>query len=101
MKGSLSRRWLEVRSEPRRRLALASGFALFRSFGIDRLDELGSAVGAGWQGRWLRILTITGGSSIAAMIFKAPAQFGQCSTSISKTCLSSRAQLMRGGAPCA
>src|SRR5262250_3404196 len=30
--------------------------------------------------RWLRILTITGGSSIAAMIFKAPPQFGQCST---------------------
>ena len=28
-------------SEPRRRLALASGFALFRSFGIDRLDEPG------------------------------------------------------------
>src|SRR5215475_13921425 len=45
--------------------------------------------------RWLRILTITGGSSIAAMIFKAP-QLGQCSTSTSKTRLSSRAQLMRG-----
>jgi hypothetical protein len=26
--------------------------------------------------RWLRILTITGGSSMAAMIFKAPPQFG-------------------------
>src|SRR5215510_12811188 len=29
--------------------------------------------------RWLRILTITGGSSMAAMIFKAPPQLGQCS----------------------
>jgi hypothetical protein len=40
--------------------------------------------------RWLRILIITGGSSIAAMIFKAPPQFGQCSTSMSKTRLSSK-----------
>ena len=54
--------------------------------------------------RWLRILMITGGSSMAAlrrgsgqaMIFKAPPQFGQCSMSMSKTRLSSRAQLMRG-----
>jgi hypothetical protein len=29
--------------------------------------------------KWLRILTITGGSSMAAMIFKAPPQLGQCS----------------------
>jgi predicted transcriptional regulator len=49
--------------------------------------------------RWLRILTITGGSSMAAMIFKALPQFGQCSMSISKTRLSSRAQLMRGVSP--
>src|SRR5215831_13933108 len=49
--------------------------------------------------KWVRILTITGGSSIAAMIFKAPPQFGQCSTSMSKTRLSSRAQLMRGVSP--
>ena len=51
--------------------------------------------------RWLRILTITGGSSMAAMIFKLPPQLGQCSMSMSKTRLSSRAQLMRAGAPCA
>ena len=51
--------------------------------------------------RWLRILMITGGSSMAAMIFKMPPQCGQCSMSISKTRLSSRAQLMRAGAPCA
>src|SRR5215467_7269617 len=50
--------------------------------------------------RWVRILTITGGSSMAAMIFKAPPQLGQCSMSMSKTRLSSRAQLMRAGAPC-
>jgi hypothetical protein len=37
----------------------------------------------------------------AAMIFKAPPQFEQCSMSISKTRLSSLAQLMRAGAPCA
>jgi hypothetical protein len=35
------------------------------------------------------------------MIFKAPPQFGQRSMSMSKTRLSSRAQLMRGGTPCA
>ena len=33
------------------------------------------------------------------MIFKLPPQFGQCSMSISKTRLSSLAQLMRAGAP--
>jgi hypothetical protein len=37
----------------------------------------------------------------AAMIFKAPPQLGQCSMSMSKTRLSSRAQLMRGVSPCA
>jgi hypothetical protein len=48
--------------------------------------------------RWARILTITGGSSMAAMLFKLPAQFGQCSMSMSKTRLSSLAQLRRAGA---
>jgi hypothetical protein len=43
--------------------------------------------------RWLRILMITGGSSMAAMIFKAPPQFGQCSMSMSKTRFSSLAQV--------
>ena len=37
----------------------------------------------------------------AAMIFKLPPQFGQCSMSMSKTRLSSVAQLMRACAPCA
>ena len=37
----------------------------------------------------------------AAMIFKAPPQFGQRSMSMSKTRLSSLAQLRRAGAPCA
>src|SRR6188472_2331985 len=37
--------------------------------------------------RWLRILTITGGSSMAARIFNAP-QLGQCSISMSKIRLS-------------
>jgi hypothetical protein len=34
-----------------------------------------------------------------AMIFKAPPQLGQCSMSMSKTGLSSRAQLLRGVSP--
>jgi hypothetical protein len=36
---------------------------------------------------------------MATMIFKVPPQFGQWSMSISKTRLSSLAQLMRAGAP--
>ena len=47
--------------------------------------------------KWARILTITGGASIAAMIFKLPPQFGPCSMSISKTRLSKRAQRIRAG----
>ena len=39
-----------TQSERRRRLALASGFRLLRSFGIDRLDEPGSAAGRGSAG---------------------------------------------------
>jgi hypothetical protein len=38
---------------------------------------------------------------MAAMIFKLPPQFGQCSMSMSKTRLNSLAQLRRAGAPCA
>ena len=45
--------------------------------------------------------TITGGSSMAAIIFKLPPQFGQCSMSMLKTRLSKRAQLRRADAPCA
>ena len=48
--------------------------------------------------RWVRILVITAGSTIAAMIFRRPPQRGQCSTSISNTRLSRHAQLMRAGA---
>src|SRR5215470_12022540 len=65
-------------------------FSAVRLSGIDRLDAAGRGMEAP---RWLRILTMTGGSSIAVMIFKAPPQLGQRSTSISKTRLSSRAQL--------
>ena len=42
-------------------------------------------------------LVITAGSRIAAMIFKRPPQFGQCSISISNTRFSRQAQLMRAG----
>jgi hypothetical protein len=57
----------------------------------NRSTRRASARGGARDGRprWLRILTITGGSSMAAMIFKAPPQFGQCSMSMSKTSLSS------------
>ena len=41
---------------------------------------------------------MTGGSSMAAMIFKVPPHLGQCSMLISNTRLSSRAQLMGTGA---
>ncbi len=40
---------------------------------------------------------MTADSRMAAMILSSPPQFGQCSISISKTRLSSRAQLMRAG----
>ena len=46
--------------------------------------------------RWVRILAITGGSSMAAMSFKVPPHCGHCSMSISNTRLSNRAQLGRG-----
>jgi hypothetical protein len=54
----------------------------------------GSRVG---RTRWARMLTITGGASMAAMIFKLPPQFAQCSIAMSKTRLSKRAQRMRAG----
>jgi len=38
---------------------------------------------------------------MAAIIFKLPPQFGQCSMSMLKTRLSKRAQLRRADAPCA
>ncbi len=44
---------------------------------------------------------MTADSRMAAMILSSPPQFGQCSISISKTRLSSRAQLIRAGRPCA
>ena len=43
-------------------------------------------------------MVITAGSTIAAMIFRRPAQRGQYSISISNTRLSRHAQLMRAGA---
>ena len=73
-----------TQSERRRRLALASGFRLLRSSGIDRLDAPGTRRGAGRQAQMAedfddhrRIFDacpepVEG----AAMIFKAPPQFG-------------------------
>ncbi len=62
-----------TQSERRRRLALASDFRLSGS--LDRSIRRAGARGGARVGRprWVRILTITGGSSMAAMIFKAPA----------------------------
>ena len=63
---------------------------LLRSVGLDRLDAPGHAAARRWP-RWLRILTITGGSSMAAMIFKAPdtqrlrERFVSCSSSSSSS----------------
>jgi hypothetical protein len=53
----------------------------------------------GWQAQMAKDLDDDRGSSVAAMIFKAPPQLGQCSISMSKTRLSSRTQLMRGISP--
>jgi hypothetical protein len=74
--GSLGRRSVELRASG------AVGWRWRALFGCQmvwnkstrRAGERGEArVG---RRRWLRILTITGGSSIAAMIFKALPQFG-------------------------
>ena len=46
----------------------------------------------------MRILAITVGSTMAAMIIKVPPHWGQCSLSIPNTRLSNRVQLMRAGA---
>jgi hypothetical protein len=83
-------------------VCVGNRFRFLKSFGIDR-NRCAGARGGAWvdKPRWLRILTITGGASIAAMIFKAPPQFGQCSMSMSKTRLSSLAQLKRAGVLCA
>ena len=106
MKGSLSRRSVELRAS--RAVGLRWQAVLLVQIVWNRSTRRAGERGGARVGRprWLRILTITGGSSIAvlrrvrtAMIFKAPPQFGQCSTSMSKTRLSSRAQLVRDGAP--
>ena len=55
--------------------------------------------------RWVRILAITAGSSMAAMMVKGPPQYGQDAMSIANTRLSNCAQLRRvrveaeGGSP--
>src|SRR5215472_2392102 len=90
-----------TQSEQLRRLALAGWFSAPQIVWNRSTRRAGARGGARvGSPKWLRILTITGGSSMAAMIFKAPPQLGQCSMSMSKTRLSSRAQLMRAGAPC-
>src|SRR5262244_3370259 len=64
--GRLGRRAVGgARSVPIRRLALATGFRLLRLSGINRIatrERGGARVG---RHRWARILTITGGSSMA------------------------------------
>src|ERR687892_2625933 len=91
-----------TQSKRRRRLAFGKRYSVAQIVWNKSTRRAGERGGArGGRPRWLRILTITGGSSIAAMIFKAPPQLGQCSMSMSKTRLSSLAQLMRGVSPCA
>src|SRR5262249_7240284 len=99
--------WLAVaplartQSERRRRIALATGFG--SQVVWNRSNRCGEVRGGARVGRprWGRILTITGGSSLPAMIFKGRPQFGACSMSMSKTRFSSRAQLMRTVRRCA
>ena len=55
----------------------------------DRADDRGGAPAG--KPRWVRILAITEGCSMATMIFKGPPQWGQCSISILNTRLSSGA----------
>ena len=70
---------------------------LFASNGL--IGERGGARAG--KPRCVSILTITAGSSMAAMILNSPPHCGQCSRSRSKTRLSRRAQPMRAGASCA
>ena len=59
------------------------GFQIVWNKSTRRAAERGGArVG---RPRWVSILTITGGSSMAATIFNAPPQFRQFSMSMSKT----------------
>ena len=52
----------------------------------NRSKGLGAARGGARAGkpRWVSILAMTGGSTMAAMIRKEPPQWGHCSISISK-----------------
>jgi hypothetical protein len=77
---------------------IESGFGL----GSGRVEEsevarrrAGRCPGGQAEMREDRVITV--GSRMAAMIVKGPPQFGQCSRAISKTRLSSLAQLMRPG----
>src|SRR5215831_10557003 len=74
---------------------------------VSFLRDYGSVIESLAIGSWVRFTgqytnapRLPGGSSMAAIIFKALPQLGQCSTSTSKTRLSSRGQLMHAGAPC-
>ena len=62
----------------------------------DRAGDRGGARAG--KPRWVRILAITGGSSMVARIVKVPPHCGHCSMSISNTRLSNRAQPRRAGA---
>ena len=66
--------------------AIANRCSLTAQAAWNRSSRCAGARGGARVGRprWARILTITGGSSMAAMIFKPAPQFGQCSMSMSK-----------------
>src|SRR5262245_32331318 len=98
VKGSLSCRSVEVRAS--RAVGLRWQAVLLCSDRLDLIDSTswGARRGAGWQAQMAedlddhrRIFDPCPEQCVegAAMIFKAPPQFGQCSTSISKTRLSS------------
>jgi glutathione S-transferase len=63
-------------------------------------QDSGRALARAGSSRCVRILTVTTGSSIAAMILSWP-EHAQRSMSMSNTRLSSRARLIRAAWPCA
>ena len=95
--GEPGRKGLSVGSSTRR-----PGDQAASALGRRTSDAAGACGGARTcRPRCARIFSITGCSRIAAMIFSAPPQFGQCAKSIPKTCLSKLAQLGRTGRWCA
>ena len=88
-----------VQDERARRLWLSRSGARDQAGWNSSKGRAGARGGArAGKRKCVRILTITWGSTMAAMICKRAPQRGQSSISISNTRLSKHAQLMRAGA---